>query len=124
MYLDFTPIASKSFGIDAATGLEKKVIVWQQCNDVKSQKIICVYDIVLVAPTGKVVSVLLTSSYERNNISETETHEASNKFDELRGSQIGQGIAQLIQADLNAVNSFETLDEDLQQKLVEKIIEG
>lgn len=121
--MEYTPIAQKSFGIDTVTGLEKRLYVWQQVNDVKSQKIVVVFDIVLISPTGKVVSTLSTGTFERINIPETNTHLASPKFDDLRKSPIGQGISGLIAKDLEDIKSFETLHEDLAQKVELKPIE-
>lgn len=106
---NYTPIATHDFGVDSVTGLDKQLQVWQLTIDVKSNKIIVVYDIVLVS-NNVVVSVLRTDSYVRDNTTLT------TNFNALRTSSLGQGIAYLINQDIGKINSFETLVTDLLQK--------
>jgi len=100
-----TPIASKSFGIDVESGLEKQLLVWGQFSDAKNEKITIYFDIVLVSPTGTVFSIIKSGNYTRSGT----------KFQTLRASQLGQGITALITTDLDMIQDFETLDQDLMQ---------
>lgn len=109
MEKQYTPIASKSFGIDDFTGLEKALFVFKQTNDAKNETIIMDYDIVLLSPNGKIVSILYSDNYTRYNMPN------KNKFDELRQSQIGQAIEALIQNDLNGIQTFVSIKQDLLQ---------
>ena len=100
-----TPIAIKSFGLDQVTGLEKQLQVISVFCDARNEIVTVFFDIVLLAPTGVVASVLASRDYTRTGI----------KFKTLRESQIGVGITGLITADLDMINSFNTLESDLAQ---------
>lgn len=88
------PIAERNIGIDPEIGLEKVLKIWQFTVDAKAEKIVVVYDIDTLSPTGVVVNTQANNTYERYN---SETHA---KFDELRDSPIGQGITGLMLGDL------------------------
>lgn len=118
--MDYTPIASKSFGTDQETGLEKRILAHSFHCDAKANRITVICDVVLMSPTGKIVSIVMPVTYRRENIAETPTINASLKFDQLRNSQIGQGIIQLIQGDINAITSFNTIADDLKQTVTNK----
>lgn len=101
-----TPIATKSLGVDSITGLDKQVQVWQLTIDAKAEKIVVVYDVVLLY-NGKVVSVLSTDMYTRENRpAHTDmagnTIDADNRFSQYRSSQLGQAIEAMIQQTINA----------------------
>lgn len=100
-----TPIAEKDFGIDAETGLQKKLQVWSIFCDADKEIIVIQFKIILLSPTGITVSILRNGSYTRTG----------SKFNQLRESQLGQGIEGLISSDLEMIDSFKTLDSDLKQ---------
>lgn len=97
-----TPITTKDLGLDKETGLNKELQVWQLLIDTKSEKITVVYDIVLLSPTGLVVSVLETKTYYRYNY-KGGIDGGGNKindnlmFDYYRNSDLGKGIISLIE---------------------------
>lgn len=100
-----TPIAEKDFGIDSDTGLQKKLQVWAFYCDAETELITVVFKVVLISPTGKTVSVVRSGSYSRSGV----------KFNELRTSQIGQGIEYKISGDIDMITSYDKIDEDLKQ---------
>lgn len=115
-----TILAKKSFGIDDETGLEKEIHIWHISINGKEDTINIGYDIVLLSPKGKVVSVVSTNNYNRYNrpaIIEDgiEVKPANMKFDALKNSPVGQGILQMLSADIANIKSFDTLVQDITQ---------
>ena len=108
----FTPIAIKAIGTDPDTQLPREIHVWKQTSDAKTESVTIVFDVVLVLANGKVGAILRTGEYRRWNDSQNK------KFDALRADAAGVRITALIQADLDGVLSYETIDEDLQQALI------
>lgn len=117
-----TILGKKSLGVDPKTTLEKELHIWQITIDGKSEVILVVYDIVLLAPTGAVIKTLETNNFVRFNkkavldSNGVEISPANMKFDALKLSPIGQGILALLQVDLAAIQGIDTLFEDLRQK--------
>jgi hypothetical protein len=105
----YIPIAIHDFGIDQDTGLQKQLWVWQITIDKKSNKIAVIYDIILIAPTGIALMILKTGSYIRDNDTD------SQHFATMQAGPLGQGITISITEDLDKIQSFETLEQDLQE---------
>lgn len=110
MEIEYTPIAIKDFGIDPEYNLSKKIYIHSLNIDAKREVIMVNYDVVLISSTNKIVSILKPGSYVRLNSTNN-----NNKFDQLRQSEIGIGITELIEGDMNMINSFDTIDFDLKQ---------
>lgn len=115
--MNYTPIAEKSLGTNQEHGLEMRLVVFSIIINAKIPLIEVFYDIVLMSPKGKIVSVLTEGRYHRSNQEETETEEENMKFNALRESSLGKGIQQLIQSDINQIQSFETIADDLKQAI-------
>lgn len=90
-----TPIATKDLGINETTGLNERLVVWQITIDSQSEKIVVVYKIQTISPTGIVIAETENMTYERFN------SDHNDKFNQLRNSQVGQMITGLIEQDLN-----------------------
>lgn len=99
------PIAVKSFGIDAESGLEKEIQVVSLNIDTMTELINISYNVILKSPTGNVFSVVKSNYYNRSGV----------KFEGLRESQIGILITGLIEGDLAMINGPETIEQDLRQ---------
>ena len=115
-----TILGTKQLGEDLETGLQKELRIWQITIDGKSEVILVVYDIVLISPKGGVVKVINTNSFRRFNrpaIIEdgVEVKPENNKFDALKLSPLGQGILGMLQVDINNIQGFDTLEQDLEQ---------
>lgn len=114
-----TILGTKDLGQDPETTLNRQLQVWQITIDGKSETILVVYDIVLLSPNDKVVKILSTENYRRFNRPEYTNGEttipANNKFDALKLSPVGQMILGMLQVDLNNIQGFDTLGEDLAQ---------
>lgn len=96
-----TPIAQKSIGVNQTTGLEQIVKIHQINIDAKAEKIVVVYDVDTISPTGVVVATESNKTFERFN------GEVNKKFDALRNSPIGQGITALLTSDLDSYPSMD-----------------
>lgn len=103
------PIQSFDFGVDAYTGLQKKLYVTGIRIDAKTEVVYVDYDIVLLSPTGVQVSVIESYYFERLNLPGNE------KYNELKNSPVGQGIIQMIGTDMAMIQSYETCRENLKQ---------
>lgn len=103
--MEYTPIAKKTFGTDEQYGLTKELHVWGQFNDAKNERIVVYYDIVLLSPTGLISKIVSSGQYTRSG----------QKFQALRDSQLGQGITALIETDMDMIQSYESIFEDLKQ---------
>ena len=90
------PIATKSLGTDSASGLQKEVRAWQLTIDTKSEIVVVVYDIVLLSPKGKIVSILETNTYRRTNVPARDSIPADMRFNTLRNSSLGKSIEDMI----------------------------
>ncbi len=115
-----TLLGTKNLGKDVVTDLDRQLQIWQITIDGKSEVILVVYDIVLLAPNGSIAKVESTDNFRRFNRDaviqdEIEVKPANLKFDALKLSPVGQAILGMLQLDLNLIQSFETLAEDLRQ---------
>lgn len=105
----YTPLASKSFGIDSETGLEKKIITKLVIIDAENERLEILFDCVLVSPLGPIVSVLESSRYIRDNSG------SNPKYDQQHDSALGAGIMAMLQVDLDNIQSYSTRNDDLLQ---------
>ena len=105
----YTPLASKSFGTDTDTGLEKQLVAHTILISAVDERIDVLYDVVLMSPTGLMVSVVESSRYIRDNSGNNP------KYDQLHDSDLGKGIMAIIQNDLNGITSYATINDDLLQ---------
>jgi len=106
---NYTPIATKSLGVDSLTQLDKELRVVSLNIDSKMNQIRVYYEIVLLNDSVY-VTTLSGGSYIRDN------NTSFKNFDALRVSSVGQGITYLITQDIGKINSVQTLETDLQQK--------
>jgi len=97
-------IAQKTLGNDTRTGLVRKVEVVAIEIQSKIKTISVTYEVNLYSNDEFVVTEK-TSNYIRKDV----------KFDNLEDSIVGQGIKAMIGLDLDLINNFETIDEDLKQ---------
>ncbi len=116
-----TPIATKKF-TNNKLQLDQQIVVWQLTIDAKSEIIVIVYQIETLSPTGIIVATSDNQTYTRYNKQPlldadgiTIITQGNMKFDALRSSALGQGIAGLIGSDLNLIKSLDTLITDLAQ---------
>ena len=101
-------VITKNFGIDQATGLEKELTVTGIFIDIENEVIDVRCSIKLIYPTGKKQDIR-SLNYRRFNA------DGSMMFNVFKNSNVGQGIVNVIQNDINLIQSFETLDADLAQ---------
>jgi hypothetical protein len=97
-------IAQKILGNDTRTGLVRKIEVVAIEIQSKIKTISVSYEVNLYSNNEFVVTEK-TSNYIRKDV----------KFDNLEASMVGQGIKAMIEMDLNLIQSFESIDEDLKQ---------
>jgi hypothetical protein len=97
-------IARKTLGNDTRTGLVRKVEVIAIEIQSKIKTISVTYEVNLYS-NDEIVVTEKTSNYTRKDV----------KFDNLEASMVGQGIKAMIEMDLNLIQSFESIDEDLKQ---------
>ena len=97
-------IAQKTLGNDTRTNLVRKVEVVAIEIQSKIKTISVTYEVNLYSNDEFVVTEK-TSNYIRKDV----------KFDNLEDSIVGQGIKAMIGLDLDLINNFETIDEDLKQ---------
>ena len=90
IFEDKTNVAQGSLGIDPETGLEKFVQYTNINIDARKKVVTITWDEVLVTPNGQVVSIINSGVFTRENLPK------SMKYDVLRGSAIGIGIANMI----------------------------
>lgn len=139
------PIGIKSLGVNKTTGLEDQLVVWQINIDAQSEKVVVVYYIQTLAPTGVVITKSENKTFERYNRPDVlfkegeeitpaviddkgvevepaviavgeEVKVAGNmKFEALRTSAVGQMIEGLIQIDMDLIASPDTIETDLKQ---------
>lgn len=107
--IQYTPIASKDFGIDAPSQLNKQLYISDIRISKKYATIEIWYDIVLLAPTGIIASIIESGSYIRDN------NTSFKHFDSLSESQIGLLITGSVKLDMGGIVSFETYKSDLNQ---------
>lgn len=87
-------IAKRTLELDEATGLEKEVRATNIIIDAENEKISIMLKECLVSPTGVVMKVLKETQYERYNTVDNK------RYDNLEESEVGQGIKQMVTADL------------------------
>lgn len=104
-----TPIATKSFGVDSVSGLNKNLVVYGININTDMQRIEVLYKIVLVSTTGTQFEVSRASFIRDNSTN-------AGNFNVLRNSSLGQGLSYSVLQDIGKIQSFETLITDLQQK--------
>ena len=114
-------ITSKSLGIDAESGLEQKLNIWQVTIDAKAELIVVVYTIQTISPTGVVIAESENKTYTRynqpaipevkNEAGEVATPEVPAKlaYDGYKNSPIGQGIIALINSTIAKVTNNQEL---------------
>lgn len=102
---NYNPLASKDFGKDEASGMPQKLVVHRQVSDAKNNTVRIYWELVLISPTGSFASIIKSGDYSRYG----------SKATALRESPIGKGIQQLLQEDIDGVESLETIDTDLAQ---------
>ena len=87
-------ITKHSLGLDELTGLEIELRVREIFINAQEQKVTIKVDKVLVSPTGIEMKNIESLYYERFN------SENNRKYDQLDESPLGQGIKQMLNADL------------------------
>ena len=102
-------IASKDFGTDSLSGLNKQLIVWGLFPNAKTACISVYYDIVLIN-NNRVITILTTGIYYADNNTDAKN------FDVLFSSPLGVGIKADIAYDLLKIQSDKTVEQDLIQK--------
>ena len=105
----YTPLASKSFGTDTDTGLEKQLVAHTIIISAVDERVDVLYDVLLMSPTGLMVSVVESSRYSRDNSGNNP------KYDQLHDSDLGKGVMSIIQNDLNGITSYNSRNNDLLQ---------
>lgn len=93
--------ASRDFGIDEATGLTKQIRAVGLDIDAKTETIKVHWELCLVSPTNAVMQVIQNGAFTRFN-------GQVQKYDNLKNSQLGLGITQMIE-----VLDFATIPNDL-----------
>lgn len=88
-------ITNRTLGIDVETGLSKELRFVSVIIDSEAEQLVVGYKVVLVSPTGVDMKTLHTGIFTRYN------SQNNPEYDNLRESPIGQGIIQILQADLN-----------------------
>lgn len=97
-------ISGKILGADSRTGLTRKVEVIAIEIQSKIKTISVTFEVNLYSGNEFVVTER-TGNYTRKDV----------KFDALEESIVGQGIKSMIGLDLDLINTFETIDENLKQ---------
>jgi hypothetical protein len=97
-------IAQKTLGNDTRTGLVRKIEVISIEIQSKIKTISVTFEVNLYSNNEFVVTER-TGNYVRKD----------NKYDLLKSSLVGQGIEEMIRTDLNLIQSFDSIDEDLKQ---------
>jgi hypothetical protein len=85
--------AQRNFGNDETTQLIKQIRCYRLDINAKTKIITIYWEECLISPTGAVMQVLREGNFTRFN-SDT----LGNKFDDLKNSEIGQGIIQMVEA--------------------------
>ena len=102
-------IATKDFGTDSISGLNKKLIVFGLNINDDMQRIEVLYKICLITPNGKQIEQSRSIYYFDNST-------ANKNYDALEASAIGLAIKADISNDMLKIKSINTLETDLQQK--------
>lgn len=106
---NYTPIATKSLGVDSLTQLDKEIWVHTLNIDSKMHQIRVYYDVVLLS-NNVFVTAVNSGSYIRDN------NTPSQNFNALKSNSLGQGITYLITQDIGKIQSGKTIETDLLQK--------
>jgi hypothetical protein len=95
--------AKKVLGVDDKTGLSIELRATDIFIEPKKQMITVSVEKCLVSPTGIVMEVVEKTYFTRTN------KEGNMKFDSLQNSNIGVGITQMLNMDLEAYPDLEQL---------------
>lgn len=99
-------IAIKNLEIDSDNGLQKQIQVFGIDINAKEKTITVKYDVCLISPSGKVVSILETSSYKRlDKAADKDPAGAGDipaltQYSDLANSKLGETIKSMIEMDL------------------------
>jgi hypothetical protein len=113
-------IATKDLGVNPSTGLANRISITALTIDSRNELITSVYSIETISPTGVVVSSIDNNTFVRRNVAAViengvEVTPANLKYSDLEAHVVGQMIRGMLQADLNRIQSLETINEDLKQ---------
>lgn len=88
-------ITNKMIGVDELTGLNIELRVKELTINAAIKRIAVKIEKCLVSPTGVEMKLVETLYYDRYN------EEGNMKYDQLDGSQLGQGIKHILNLDLD-----------------------
>lgn len=94
-------IVNQEKGINDKYGLPQELRITSLQIDSKTKTVIVKWELVVVSPTGEIVSVLESGEYYRYD------SDLNPKYSQLENSPIGQGIKQMLSFDIPLYPNFE-----------------